>query len=387
MTLWRSHNQLTLLRSGAEYFPALLAALHAARQEIYLESYLFHSDATGKQVIAALADAARRSVQVQVLLDGFGAHDLPHDVRQQLRHAGVALLFYRPELSRFSLKRSRLRRMHRKLVSIDGKIGFIGGINILDDIDADGLPPRYDYALQVIGPVAADIRQAAVRLWRRTARRQLKWRWVQRVQAAPPVEDKAGHSRAALVIRDNLRHRRDIEAAYLEAMRGAKTEIIIANAYFLPGITMRHALLDAARRGVRVTLLLQGRVEYLLIHYASRVLYRPLLQAGVEIHEYTAGLMHAKVAVIDQQWFTVGSSNIDPFSLLTAHEANIVARHAAPAQLLRADLLHHLKTCATRIDITNVQKHGWQQVLPWMAYQLVRILLGLTGYGRNEYRE
>ncbi|HEY9103734.1 cardiolipin synthase ClsB [Chitinimonas sp.] len=384
---WRDGNEIALLRSGTEYFPALLAAIAGARSEIFLESYLYEPDATGRQVTARLMRAARRGVRVQMLLDGFGARLLPTRLRENLLRAGVRLLFFRPEYSRFSLNRQRLRRMHRKIALIDGRLGFVGGINILDDIDEPGLAPRYDYALQIRGPLLIDLHQILVSQWRYSCWSQLKREW-HRLPKPPQPEPHPGNVTAQLIRRDNLRHRRAIEAAYLEAIEAAHHEIVIANAYFLPGLSLRHAILAAARRGVKVVILLQGRIDHALLHYATRVLYRPLLAAGVEIHEYRAGFMHAKVAVIDHKWLTVGSSNIDPFSLLTAREANVVAMDFTLAQALRQDIQRHIEQDAVPITAEHGRRtRWWQRALPWLAYQLVRGLLGLTGYGRREYRE
>ncbi|WP_223879083.1 phospholipase D-like domain-containing protein [Chitinimonas arctica] len=203
---------------------------------------------------------------------------------------------------------------------------------------------------------------------------------------APPAP--AGQVRAALLRRDNMRHRRTIQAAYLAGIRNAKHEIVLANAYFLPGLTLRRSLLAAAARGVRVIILVQGRIDQALLHYATRVLYRPLLEAGAEIHEYTAGFMHAKVAVVDRRWLTVGSSNIDPLSLLAAREANIVALDAPLAEQLRADIQRHIEEDAQQVFAHHLSKAPWwRRSLPWLAYQMVRGLLGLTGYGAREYRE
>lgn len=384
---WREGNQLTLLRNGGEYFPALLAAINSARDEIFLESYLYEPDAIGRLVSARLMRAARRGVAVQLLLDGYGAAQLPKALQFSLRSAGVKLLFFRPESSRFALKRQRLRRMHRKLVVVDGTIAFVGGINILDDIDAPGLAPRYDYAVSIRGPLVADCRHIAASQWRQTCWTQLNAAWT-KLPRPPRTPNTAGNVPAQLLRRDNLRHRRSIERAYLNAIRDANREIILANAYFLPGLSLRHALLAAAKRGVRVVILLQGRIDQALLHYATRVLYQPLLSAGIEIYEYHAGFMHAKVAVIDGRWATVGSSNIDPFSLLTAREANIEVHYVPIASELQRDIQHHLDNHALRIHADDITKRNWwQRIVPWMAYQLVRGLLGLTGYGGREYRE
>ncbi|MBV8464721.1 MAG: cardiolipin synthase ClsB [Burkholderiales bacterium] len=382
---WTPGNRLTLLRSGAEYFPAMLRAIDEAQRELFLESYLFRNDATGRRVAAALARAARRGVAVQVLLDGFGAGDLAAQQRRAMERAGVRLLFFRPDSFRLHFKRERLRRLHRKLVVVDGNVGFVGGINIIDDRVAD-LAPRYDYALQVEGPLVADMRAAAAKQWRQTCWRQIKadWSHLPRRPAPPEV---VGDTNAQFVRRDNLRHRRDIEAAYVHAIQHARDEIILAHAYFLPGITLRHALLAAAKRRTRVVLLLQGRIDHALLFFATRVLYRPLLAVGVEIYEYRAGYMHAKVAVIDRIWLTVGSSNIDPFSLLTAREANVVARDTFLAGALRDDILRHIEHDAVKVEMGHTRHSVWNRMLAWVAYLMVRVILGLTGYGKKEYRE
>jgi len=185
-----------------------------------------------------------------------------------------------------------------------------------------------------------------------------------------------------LVVRDNFRHRSDIEDAYLEAIGGAQKEVIIANAYFFPGARFRHALREAAGRGVRVVLLLQGRIEYVLLHYASRALYGSLLDAGVEIYEYHKSFLHAKVAVIDRRWATVGSSNIDPFSLMLAREANIVVDDRHFAQELRRSLLDHMKDGAKVVAKRQWRRQPlWRRVLIWSAYGCTRLLMGVAGYG------
>jgi cardiolipin synthase A/B len=183
-------------------------------------------------------------------------------------------------------------------------------------------------------------------------------------------------------VRDNLRHRRDIEDAYLEAIESARQEIIIASAYFFPGRRFRRALYAAAGRGVRVVLLLQGRVEYVVLHYASRALYGTLLEAGVEIYEYHRSFLHAKVAVVDGHWATVGSSNIDPFSLLLAREANLVAEDRRFAVELRASLRAAIEQGARVVAKTRwFRQPLWRRIPYWIGYGLARFAIGTFGPG------
>lgn len=377
-------NRVTLLRSGAQYFPALERSIEQAHTEIYLESYIFADDQTGRSIAAALCRAAQRGVRVHVLLDGFGAKDMAVPLRQSMLDAGVGLLIYRQNVSPLSLRRHRLRRMHRKIGVMDGCIAFVGGINVIDDMNTPGqVPPRHDYAVQIEGPLLAPIHFEAARLWRWVALANLQRRWRQTAHTEVDSSPK-GTQRAALLVRDNIRHRADIEDAYLEAIESAREEIIIANAYFLPGMRFRRALGSAAGRGVRVVLLLQGRVEYMLLHYASRALYGTLLDEGVEIHEYHDGFLHAKVAVVDARWATVGSSNIDPFSLMLAREANIVVDDAVFSGELRTSLRKAMQSGTIQVAKTSWHRQSlWRKVPIWLAYAVVRVLLGMVGYAEK----
>ena len=378
-------NRISLLKSGSEYFPAMVAEFDAARREIHLETYIFEADATGRAIAAALVGARRRGVAVNVMVDGFGSKDLDPALVRELREAGVRFLIYRRNISPWTLRRTRLRRLHRKVALVDGRVAFIGGINVVDDVDAPGgAMPRFDYAVRVEGPLLKKIYPVVKQLWSRVSAVQLRARWAEPRDLVPPADSRGGQ-RAAFLIRDNIGHRRDIEQAYLAAIEEARSEIIIANAYFLPGRSFRRALMAAAARGVRVTLLLQGKAEYVLQHYASRALYGPFLDAGIEIHEYHRSYLHAKVAVIDCCWATVGSSNIDPFSLLLAREANVVIEDEAFAAELRQSLAAAIADGATQIRRESWKDQPWViRTLTWASYGVVRFLTGVFALGRAE---
>jgi cardiolipin synthase len=378
-------NRVTLLVSGVEYFPALEAELNAARREIHIETYIFENDVAGRAVGAALARAARRGVSTHVMVDGFGSSDLDAGFIAELRRAGVNFLVFRPDSSPWVFRRARLRRLHRKIAVIDGHVAFVGGINIIDDMDTPGhTPPRFDYAVRIEGPLVARIHSAVKRLWALVTATQFRAGW-RRLREMGPFSAPRGGQRAAFLVRDNIRHRSDIEQAYLSAIEGARSEIIMANAYFFPGIHFRRALTDAAARGVRVVLLLQGKVEYVLLHYASRALYGAFLDAGIEIHEYHKSFLHAKVAVVDGFWATVGSSNIDPFSLLLAREANIVIEDFTFAGQLRESLVTAMARGARKLEPKDWKRQPFPaRMLTWLSYGLTRLLTGLFAYGRAD---
>jgi cardiolipin synthase A/B len=380
----RPGNRIQLLESGAQYFPELELALDSAQTEIYLETYIFEADQAGLCIAEALARAAQRGVRVHVLIDGFGSRLFPEALRAQLERSGVRLLVFRPEISAWRLRRHRLRRLHRKLVVIDAKIGFCGGINVIDDRNTPvRVPPRLDYAVKVEGPLLTDMHRAVRQLWTRTA-----WLHLESARPARAAQRSGlsaqGEQSAVFLVRDNFRHRHDIEDAYLEAITTARREIIIACAYFLPSMQFRRALCEAAGRGVRVALLLQGKVEYLLLHYAARALYRQLLEANIEIYEYHRSFLHAKVAVADDNWATVGSSNLDPISFLLAREANVLVLDAAFTAQLRASLNLAIAHGAKAVQGAHWRPTLYERALTWTTYGIVRVLTGLFGYGARE---
>ena len=378
-------NRLTLLESGGEYFPALLAELDAARHEIHLETYIFEADATGRSVAATLVRAAQRGVDTCLMVDGFGSKDLDRGLVREMEQGGVRFLVYRRNISPWTLRRTRLRRLHRKIAVIDARVAFVGGINIVDDMTPpDPGLPRFDYAVRVEGPLLARIHPDVKRLWSRVSAIRFGTQ-LPAARAIRPAAEIRGSQRAAYVTRDNLGHRRAIEEAYLAAIGRARSEILISNAYFFPGRSFRRALMAAASRGVRVVLLLQGRVEYVLQHYATRSLYGRLLDAGVEIHEYHKSFLHAKVAVIDRHWATVGSSNIDPFSLLLAREGNVMVEDAQFAGELRESLLAAMAEGAEQVKQERWRDQPWTtRVLTRACYEAARVITGVFAYGRAD---
>lgn len=382
MMHFTNNNSVKLLRSGAEYFPALEQAIDQAKVEIYLQTYIYQADETGIRIGNALKNAALRGVAVNVLLDGFGSKDLSSEYIDELQKNRVKVMFYRPKISPWTLQKRRLIRMHRKVAVIDGAIGFVGGINIIDDNNTpDQIPPRIDYAVQLEGPILLDMIDSVHKLWHRMSWMAKRKNTPKPTLELPEVESNDG-IKAAFVIRSNVLHRHDIERAYLQAIHHATSEIMIANAYFLPSKRFRKALLAAAARGVKVKLLLQGRQEYILM-FATYALYSYFLNAGIEVYEYRKSFLHSKVAVVDSDWATVGSSNIDPLSLMLANEANVVIQDRQFASELRAEIE---QTIANSEQVTQEtwKHHGvFKHCFSWIMYRVVKISLGIL-VDRNE---
>jgi len=399
---------MQLLQGASALFPALVSAIEHSAHEVRMETYIFSVEAAGESVAMALEQAARRGVAVYLVMDGVGTPSLAPPWASRFDAAGVKWRIFSP-LGRWGLLvPSRWRRLHRKLCVVDGSVAFCGGINVLDDwYDPNHgalKAPRFDFAVQVTGPLVQAVHAATTQLWWRsqvasTMRQSdfsAAWLALQEAvkvklqagsatgtpkEASAWASEAAGHNTSAdLVLRDNLRNRSRIERAYRRAIGAARHEIIIANAYFVPGRKLRKGLMHAAQRGVRVRLLLQGRYEYFMQYHAARSVYGVLLAAGVEIHEYSVSFLHAKVAVIDGHWATVGSSNLDPLSLLLAREANVVVDDAAFAQDLRARLEQAMVQDGVRVDPAQYARRPWRQrFLDRLALGVMRILLFLTG--------
>lgn len=384
-----AHN-ICLLRGAVDLFPALIDAMDAAKHEVRLETYIFDTTGAAADVAHAMVRAAARGVSVCLVVDGVGTRALPEVWRQRFEHAGVQCRVYAP-LSGVGLwLPSRWRRLHRKLCVVDRELAFCGGINILDDFldpHVKGLlsVARLDYAVSLRGPLVDAVHDTMTQLWSRLeAVRELRSKDVvgalDALLSADQAVNLSSRGIAQLVLRDNVRHRVHIERAYRKAIGVARQDIVLACAYFFPGLRLRRALVMAAQRGVRVRLLLQGHYEYFLPYHASRQLYGQLLAAGVEIYEYHASFLHAKVAVVDGVWATVGSSNLDPLSLLLAREANVVVRDVTLAETLQASVVDAMSSGSVRVDPqAYLQRGWWQRAVDMVASLVLRFGVFLTG--------
>lgn len=396
-------HQIRLIEGGQAFFERLVRALDQAQSHVQLETYIFDFHGQALQVAQALERAALRGVRVWLVVDGVGTPVLPEVWRKRFVQAGVDCRVYSPVGTWGLLVPSRWRRLHRKLCVVDGHTAFCGGINILDDWydpqHGQLAQPRLDFAVSAQGVLVAQIQDSMSQLWWRlqgaqnvkqrdipNAIRAFKTAGLPLSQRPPPPlpDGSPTPSRAGLLLRDNVLHRSQIERAYLKAIGMAKHEVVIANAYFLPGRRLRQALVHAAQRGVRVRLLLQGRYEYFMQYHAVRPVYGPLLAAGVEIYEYDASFLHAKVAVVDPHsercWATVGSSNLDPLSLLLAREANVVVVDQRFAQHLHQRLNAVIQTQSKPVSAAFEQRRWHQRLRDRLAFGLMRLALFLTGH-------
>ena len=380
-------HSIELLRGGDDLFPAMGGAIAQARHTIWLATYIFHDDAVAQTLALLLSEAARRGVQVRVVVDGFGSKATLSALREWTVPAGVELAVFRPIDRWWSyFQPGQARRLHQKLCVVDGQVAFVGGINLIADRNdlhhgwSDA--PRLDFAACLRGKAVAEVEQSVQAIWTRAmlghvwrdelaslvrsaapmarARRlATRLRIVRPHRANPGITEPPVN--LAFVVRDNLRQRRSIERVYMEAIQRAQHRIDLVTPYFYPDRQFRVALANAAARGVKVRLLLQGKIDYRIAGVAARVLYDELLAKGVQIFEYTPAYLHAKMAVVDDDWATLGSSNIDPLSLLLNLEANIVVCDAPFARRVAEQL--EIALAASSAVIAPPYAKGWLAVL------------------------
>ena len=346
---------MRLLENGEEFFARVAEAIDAARDEVLLETFILFEDKVGTDLQQRLVAAARRGVRVELTVDGYGSPGFSPAFIAAFADAGVRLRMFDPHRPWLGLRMPVVRRLPRKQLLVDRERAFVGGIKFSADHLADfGPTAKQDYSIEVEGPVVSAIRDFMLCALHGDGTGE-RWR--------PTPEAGDLHSSVQFLCRDNRRRSRAIEAEYRRAIRAARTEVLIANAYFFPGYGFLRDLRNAARRGVRVTLVVQGEPDTRIALTAARTLYRYLDGSGVGIREYCRRPFHGKVAVIDGKWATVGSSNLDPLSLSLNLEANVIVRDDGFA----ADLRERLQ----RLLAEDCQVVDQSRMPPWRPWHVL----------------
>lgn len=377
---WHDGNRLLLLQDGDEFFPRVFEKIREARHEVLLETFILSDDKVGRDLRAVLIEAAQRGVRINVTVDGFGSPGLEGEFIDGLTAAGVRFHIFNPGFTLFGIRTNWFRRLHRKIVVIDKTLAYVGGINFIADQLSDfGPEAKRDYAVEIEGPVVGDIHAFAQRSLERP--HIGRYRWTVRMDKSTPAT--SGDARVLFVTRDNRRARTNIERHYQLAIRQARRELIIANAYFFPGYRLLWRLRQAARRGVDVSLILQGRPDIGIVKWASSQLYHYLLGSGVKIYEYCERPLHGKVAIADEQWSTIGSSNLDPLSLSLNLEANVVILDQIFNRSLRerlVDLMEHKCQLVPDDLADNGRSHWWRGPMSALVFHVVRNFPSWAGW-------
>ncbi|TPG80993.1 cardiolipin synthase ClsB [Pseudomonas mandelii] len=377
---WQGNNRLELLENGEAYFPRVFEAMRQATTEILLETFIVFEDKVGDELQEVLIAAAQRGVRITASLDGFGCGELSTGYLTALSEAGVRIQIFDPAPKHLGIRTNWFRRLHRKIVVVDGTIAFIGGINFSADHLADfGPEAKQDYSVEVQGPAVADIHHFALLQSGRPAR--AKYWWQRRTQRRSELAFTDHDGQVRLVYRDNGEHPTDIEEVYRQVLRSAQRRVVIANAYFFPGYRLLREIRNAARRGVDVRLILQGQPDMLAAKLAARMTYDYLLKSGVQIYEYCDRPLHGKVALVDEDWSTVGSSNLDPLSLSLNLEANVLIRDRA----FNRDLFERLEDLSNnhcKVMSTEKSPRGrvWHMTVGFLVFHFLRHFPAWAGW-------
>lgn len=357
---WREGNQITLLENGEEFFPRVFGAIRRAQQSLLLETFILFEDEVGNALHEELLAAAQRGVKIEMMVDGYGSPDLSDEFVHSLTSLGVRFLYYDPRPPVLGMRTNLFRRLHRKIVVVDGVIAFVGGINYSAEHNVSfGPQAKQDYAVEVKGPIVDDI---AHYVQQEIGSEQKHYRWWGHRSHRPAHNATPGDAQALLVYRDNQEHRDDIEQHYIEMLKSAGQDVIIANAYFFPGYRLLREMRQAARRGVRVRLIVQGKPDMPIVKVGAELLYNYLVEGGVEVYEYCRRPLHAKIAVQDSHWATVGSSNLDPLSLSLNLEANLIIHDREFNQQVRDNLEGLLSADCQRVQESQLPSRSWWQL-------------------------
>jgi cardiolipin synthase len=369
---WRAGNEVTLLRDGAEAYPAMLAAIAGARRRIELETYILADDHAGQRFAAALEARARAGIEVRLLYDAWGALGLSGRFVAGLAAAGVVVVVYNP-LAPWHRRHRRFamsERDHRKVMIVDDELAFTGGLNIGDDYApvADGGAGWRDLHCAVRGPIVDDLGRGFRRTWLRAGGPPYP--------ASPPTPADAtpGTTLARTIDTTRRRRRPAIRRAYGHVLEVAQRRVLIQNAYFLPDRSLRRAMIRAVARGVEIQVIVPGRCDVRVVEWASLSVYRDLARRGVKILRWRGPMMHAKTAVVDDAWATIGSYNLDALSLNHNLELALEFLDPAVAAELTAEFLRTAAECDPFAEEDWLALPWWRRLFAWIAYRLRRWL-------------
>ncbi|MGB3941620.1 MAG: cardiolipin synthase [Candidatus Manganitrophaceae bacterium] len=370
--VWISGNKIGLLKNGHEIYPEMLRAIAEAKESICLETYLFRSDRIGWQFAQALAQKAKEGLSVRLIYDSLGSFTTAPELFQHLEESGVSIFEYHPVTPwrrgwRF---RSKLkRRDHRKILIIDNRYAFVGGANIGDEyiapVEEEGEGWR-DTHLKIEGPAVTRLQKIFFVTWLKGEVREKRL-----IHFGSEGLPRVGDLTISVVAANGIRGRNQIKKAYLRAVRRARHRICMTNSYFVPPHWFLRALKKAVQRGVEVSILLPKHSDVRIVDYASRALYANLLKSGVRIFEWEGSVLHAKTAVIDGRWSTIGSSNMDRFSFFYNLEVNVVVIGSPFGKEMEAMFEADLKQAREILAPEWTRRNWFQRLLENIFYYLL----------------
>lgn len=375
----------TLVHSGEDYFLRAQNIISNAQTVIHIQMYIFENDATGLEIINALKEAAIRNVKIYVLLDGYGSYSFPSLIMKDLKQLGINIRFFSPFFSSNNFYIGR--RLHHKIITADGTIALIGGINISDKYRGTSTEnPWLDYAIQIkSSETVMQLEQLCQNIYfkhKRTHRINLQ---------SVSYLDK--ETTVSVLQNDWLKRNNEISLAYLKSIQKAQKEVVIVGCYFLPGRIFSKVLKKTAKNGVKIKLILSGISDIPLMQRATYHLYSSLLQNNIELYEWNKSVLHGKVALVDNKWVTVGSFNLNHLSSYGSIETNVAIESTKFAKTLSSDLNAVISQCES-ITLETIKRKSslFATIANWLSYQFVRtilIIITYIPYNRfmNKYRE
>jgi len=367
---WRTRCGVTVLREGGETYPSMLTALAAAKHSICFETYILAGDLTGDRFKAVLIDRARAGVAVRIIYDAVGSLGLADAWVDDLTAAGCEVIDFNP----IAPWRRRFRlshRDHRKIIVVDDRVGFTGGLNIANDYAAveDGGVGWHDMHCRVTGPIVLDLARMFRRNWLRSGGTSYR-------PPVAPADDPDASAGPFVRLLDNTRRRQRtaVRRAYLHVIKAARTRVLIQNAYFLPDRGVRRALAKAAARGVDVRVLVPGHSDVRMIEWAGQYVFRRLARRGIKVYLWRGIMMHAKTATVDALWSTIGSYNFDAQSRFNNLEVTVEILDPATGQTLVRCFERDIANADLFNEETWLRLAWWRKGLAWLGYRLRRFL-------------
>ena len=365
----RTHCSARLLLSGDEYFNKIEEVILSAKHYLHVQFYIYDPDATGNKITKLLKDAVRRGVEVMLVADAIGSEHLTSKWVKEIEEAGILFKHFSPKNKFFRIG----RRMHHKIVVADGELALIGGINIADKYSGfHGQRAWLDFGVELKGPVVRDIEKICEPVWKKKVLRNY-------FHPLHTANQWVGNLKLRLIQNDWWRRRIEISKAYKDALRKANKEIIIVASYLLPGTSFRRLMKKAARRGVRIKIMLGGHSDVKLVKPATMYFYEWMMRQGMEIYEWQPSILHGKLAIVDDEWATVGSYNLNALSDYGSLELNVEIFDADFARSSRAKVEELITSGCKNVDFDEFMKSSTLilYVYRWFCYKAVRVLLRL----------
>lgn len=370
------HNQVSLIRSGKQYFDKLVQLIDDAKRIIHIQSYIFDDDETGNMVAGALKKAAKRNVEVYLMADGYASQVMSQSFIDDMRKTGIRFRFFEP------LFKSKYfyfgRRMHHKIVVTDSRHALIGGVNIANRYnDLPGEPAWLDFALYIEGEIAKEICLLCWKSWKGYPQKMQQ----QACEKETIQLTISPENQSAVRMRENdwVRRKDEISKTYAQMIDHAQSYVLIFCSYFLPDINLRKKMSQAVKRGVKIRVITAGRSDVILSKPAERWLYDWLLRNGIELHEYQTNILHSKLAVCDDEWMTIGSYNINSISAYASIELNVDVINPVFVKKVRQELEAIIadECICVSAEVHAKANNIFKQFIRWFSYQFIRMVVYL----------